>query len=139
MAFVKDLQASDNAVPAIATSQIVAQRLGKALREKFQEHIHKRECLPEQKDYDIKMSSRAIAAFVIYNLATVDDVVAGMSVCDSSDDGGIDAICVNHSEKVVVIVQSKFNQSGNNTWNKADFLSKMHVRDCNSGNITDLT
>ncbi|EPU3919093.1 AIPR family protein [Aeromonas hydrophila] len=123
MAFVKDLQASDNAVPAIATSQIVAQRLGKALREKFQEHIHKRECLPEQKDYDIKMSSRAIAAFVIYNLATVDDVVAGMSVCDSSDDGGIDAICVNHSEKVVVIVQSKFNQSGNNTWNKTDFLS----------------
>ncbi|RXU59824.1 hypothetical protein CW358_29730 [Pseudomonas protegens] len=123
MAFIKDILIEDNATPAAATSKIVAQRLGNKLRERFQSHIHKRECDPEMSDYDIKMASRAIAAFTIYSLASVDDATAGQSVCDSSKDGGIDAICVNHNEKVVVIVQSKFNQAGNGTWTKDDFLA----------------
>lgn len=123
MAFVKDIRIEDNIIPAAATSRIVAQRLGKALRERFEDHIHKRECTPGQSDYDVKMASRAIAAFSIYNLAAVDDITSGESVCDSSTDGGIDALCVNHTEKIVVVVQSKFNQSGNSTWSKDDFLS----------------
>lgn len=123
MAFVKDIRIEDNASPAAATSKIVAQRLGKTLRERFENHIHKRECDPSQSDYNVKMASRAIAAFSIYNLAAVDDTTSGQSVCDSSEDGGIDALCVNHTEKVVVVVQSKFNQSGSATWSKDDFLS----------------
>lgn len=123
MAFIKDIRIEDNAIPAAATSKIVAQRLGKTLRERFQEHIHKRECTPDMTDYDVKMASRAIAAFSIYSLASVDEVIAGQSVCDSSKDGGIDAICVNHTEKIVVIVQSKFNQAGNGTWTKDDFVA----------------
>ncbi|PSN14297.1 hypothetical protein C7293_12330 [filamentous cyanobacterium CCT1] len=123
MAFVKDIRIADNAAPAAPTSRVVAQRLGKSLRERFQDFIHKRECDPSQRDYGVKMASRAIAAFSIYNLAVVDDVTAGQSVCDSSEDGGIDAICVNHSEKRVVVVQSKFNQQGNSTWTKENFLS----------------
>jgi len=123
MAFVKDIRIADNATPAAPTSRVVAQRLGKSLRERFQDFIHKRECDPCQKDYGVKMASRAIAAFSIYNLAVVDDDMAGQSVCDSSEDGGIDAICVNHSEKRVVVVQSKFNQQGNSTWTKESFLS----------------
>ncbi|MCG9753907.1 AIPR family protein [Shewanella insulae] len=123
MAFIKDIRIEDNAAPAAATSKIVAQRLGKTLRERFQDHIHKRECAPSAADYDVKMASRAIAAYSIYSLASVDDTVAGQSVCDSSEDGGIDAICVNHNEKIVVIVQSKFNQTGNGTWTKDDFLA----------------
>lgn len=123
MAFVKELKIEDNASPALATSKIVAQRLGKSLRERYEDFIHKRECKTDQPDYDVKMASRAIAAFSIYNLAGVDDITAGKSVCDSSEDGGIDAICVNHSEKLVVVVQSKFNQVGNGTWTKDDFLN----------------
>ncbi|PAA31759.1 hypothetical protein CJU73_01635 [Pseudomonas fragi] len=123
MAFIKDIRIEDNATPAAATSKIVAQRLGKTLRERFQDYIHKRECTPQMSDYDVKMASRAIAAFSIYSLASVDDVIAGQSVCDSSTDGGIDAVCVNHNEKVVVIVQSKFNQAGNGTWTKDDFVA----------------
>lgn len=122
MAFVKDIRIEDNKVPATPTSRVVAQRLGKSLRERFQDYIHKRECNTIQQDYDVKMASRAIAAFSIYNLAVVDDVTAGRSVCDSSSDGGIDAICINHNEKRVVVVQSKFNQKGNSTWSKEDFL-----------------
>lgn len=123
MAFVKDLSVQDNSAPVLATSRIVAQRLGKSLRERYQEYIHKRECDVGQSDYDVKMASRAIAAFSVYNLAGVDDATAGKSVCDSSKDGGIDALCVNHSEKTVVVVQSKFNQAGNGTWTKDDFLN----------------
>ncbi|WP_439887916.1 AIPR family protein [Pseudomonas sp. MBLB4123] len=123
MAFIKDIRIEDNATPAAATSKIVAQRLGKTLRERFQDYIHKRECTPEMSDYEVKMASRAIAAFSIYSLASVDETIAGQSVCDSSKDGGIDAVCVNHNEKVVVIVQSKFNQAGNGTWTKDDFVA----------------
>lgn len=123
MAFIKDISIDDNRTPAAATSKVVAKRLGKSLRERYQDYIHKRECEPGHKGYDVKMSSRAIAAFTIYNLAVVDDATAGKSVCDSSKDGGIDALCVNHKEKMVVVVQSKFNQSGNGTWTKDDFLS----------------
>jgi len=123
MAFIKDIRVTDNAAPAAATSRVVAQRLGKSFRERFQDFIHKRECAPNQSDYNIKMASRAIAAFSILHLAVVDEVRAGQSVCDSSSDGGIDALCVNHSEKRVVIVQSKFNQSGSSTWTQDDFLS----------------
>lgn len=123
MSFVKDLKAEDNSTPASATSAIVAKRLGKTLRERYQDNIHKRECEIGSHQYDDKMASRAIAAFVIYNLAAVDDSTAGKSVCDSSYDGCIDALWVNHIEKKVVVVQSKFNKSGNKTWERNDFLS----------------
>jgi len=131
MAFVVDIRVEDNSVAAAATAQVIAQRLGSGLRERFEGYIHQRECHPDQKDYNIKMASRALAAFTMYQLGGVDEKHAGESVCDSSDDGGIDGIVINHNEKVVVVVQSKFNQAGNGTWNKPDFfVSKMLVKNC---------
>lgn len=120
MAFVTDIRVEDNALAAPATAQVIAQRLGSTLRERYQNFIHKRECEPTQQDYDIKMASRALAAFTMYQLGGLDDKYAGESVCDSSTDGGIDGVAINHSEKTVVVVQSKFNQAGNGTWSKAD-------------------
>ncbi|KGA36052.1 hypothetical protein KU74_06150 [Pectobacterium brasiliense] len=123
MAFVNDLRIEDNSTAASATAQVTAMRLGRALRERYQSFIHKRECDPNQSDYDVKMASRALAAFTMFQLGGVDDREAGECVCDSSQDGGIDGVCINHNEKIVVIVQSKFNQSGGGTWVKNDFLS----------------
>ena len=122
MAFVTDLTPEDNATSAAATANLMASRLGTTLRERFEPFIHKRECSPEQNDYNVKMASRAIAAFVVHHLGQVDDNVSGSSVCDSSQDGGIDAIHVNHTEKTVVVVQAKFSQSGSSTWTNSDFL-----------------
>ncbi|RRZ69771.1 hypothetical protein EGK39_25040 [Klebsiella oxytoca] len=122
MAFVVDIRVEDNAVAAVATAQVIAQRLGSGLRERFEDYIHKRECQPGQQDYNTKMASRALAAFTMYQLGGVDEKHAGESVCDSSHDGGIDGIVINHNEKIVVVVQSKFNQAGNGTWNKPDFV-----------------
>lgn len=122
MAFVTELTQEDNATPATATANLTAGRLGATLRERFEEYIHKRECAATQSDYDVKMASRAIAAFVIHHLGQIDDSASGASVCDSSHDGGIDAIHINHTEKIVVVVQAKFSQSGSSTWTNADFL-----------------
>lgn len=122
MAFVVDIRIEDNAVAAPATAQVIAQRLGSGLRERFESYIHKRECHPDQQDYNVKMASRALAAFTLYQLGGVDEKQAGQSVCDSSEDGGIDGIVINHNEKIVVVVQSKFNQAGSGTWTKPDFI-----------------
>ncbi|EKO3398653.1 AIPR family protein [Vibrio fluvialis] len=122
MAFVTELTPEDNATPATATANLMATRLGTTLRERFESFIHKRECSVGQSDYNVKMASRAIAAFVVHHLGQVDDNVSGASVCDSSQDGGIDAIHVNHTEKTVVVVQAKYSQSGSSTWTNADFL-----------------
>lgn len=126
---VTELTVEDNLEPASATSSLVAKRIGNTLKTRFEQYIHTRECKPEQKDYDVKMTSRAIAAFCVSQLGRADDQQSGESVCDSSTDGGIDAIFVNHSEKIVVVVQSKFNQSGSNTWSKDDFLSFKNATD----------
>ncbi len=122
MALVSTLSPEDNIAPAAATSAVIAKRIGNALRERFEGDIHKRECSSEQSDYDVKMASRAIGAFCVFHLGNTDEKAASLSVCDSSSDGGIDAIHVNHSEKTVVVVQAKFNQAGNSTWSIADFL-----------------
>jgi len=121
MALVSDIKTEDNAVAAPATAQVTALRLGTVLRRRFEDYIHKRECSPDQQDYNVKMASRALAAFTMYQLGGIDDKEAGEAVCDSTNDGGIDGVAINHNEKIVVVVQSKFNQAGNGTWTKPDF------------------
>ncbi len=123
MTIVTDISPSANAAPASATAGVQAKRIGTTLRERFQNHIHKRECSdPASSQYNEKMASRAIAAFAVSCHGGVDDMIAGSSVCDSSQDGGIDAIYVSHVDKLLIVVQAKFNQNGQSTWNTADFL-----------------
>ncbi|UIL51301.1 hypothetical protein LZU96_13755 [Pantoea agglomerans] len=123
MTIVTDISPSANAAPASATAGVQAKRIGTTLRERFQNHIHKRECSDQTSpQYNEKMASRAIAAFAVSCHGGVDDILAGSSVCDSSQDGGIDAIYVSHVDKLLIVVQAKFNQNGQSTWNTADFL-----------------
>ncbi|MCF6438653.1 AIPR family protein [Pseudoalteromonas luteoviolacea] len=142
MALVHNLTPEDNAAAARATAGVVAQRIGNSLKERFEENIHKRNCRETDSDYSVKMSSRAIAAFVIHYLGKADDVQSAQGVCDSAEDGGIDGIFVNHAEKIVVVVQSKFNQSGNATWNTADFLrfknACEHLQECDFGRFDQI-
>ncbi len=142
MALVHTLTPEDNAAAARATAGVVAQRIGNSLKERFEENIHKRNCRETDSDYSVKMSSRAIAAFVIHYLGKADDVQSAQGVCDSAEDGGIDGIFVNHTEKIVVVVQSKFNQSGNATWNTTDFLrfktACEHLQECDFGRFDEI-
>ncbi|TOG06121.1 AIPR family protein [Vibrio parahaemolyticus] len=142
MALVHTSTPEDNAAAARATAGVVAQRIGNSLKERFEENIHKRNCRETDSDYSVKMSSRAIAAFVIHYLGKADDVQSAQGVCDSAEDGGIDGIFVNHTEKIVVVVQSKFNQSGNATWNTTDFLrfktACEHLQECDFGRFDEI-
>ncbi|WPD20826.1 MAG: hypothetical protein SD837_11520 [Candidatus Electrothrix scaldis] len=126
MAGVMELTIHDNHKPANSTAQVTAGRIGNTLRTRFENYIHKDECNPAHADYDDKMISRSIGAFTAYHLGKIDEKTAGESVCDSSSDGGIDAICVNHSERLAVVIQSKFNKAGTSTWSEREFL---HFKD----------
>ena len=122
MAIVTEIPHSANNVPASATAGVQARRIGQKLLERFEPHIDPRECEPASSQYTEKMTSRAIAAFAIQCYGDTDDIAAGNAVCDSTNDGGIDAIYVSHVEKKLICVQAKFNQSGNSTWSLVDFL-----------------
>lgn len=122
MTIVTEIPQAANSVPASATAGVQARRIGQKLFERFEPHLDTRECAPGSSQYVEKMTSRAIAAFAIQCYGATDDVEASHAVCDSSNDGGIDAIYVSHVEKKLICVQAKYNQSGNNTWSLTDFL-----------------
>ncbi|PKH05196.1 AIPR family protein [Moritella sp. Urea-trap-13] len=142
MALVHSLSAEDNSSAARATAGVVAQRIGKSLKQRFETNIHKRSCNTTDTDYSVKMSSRAIAAFAIHYLGKADDIQAAKGVCDSPEDGGIDGIFVNHNEKTVVVVQAKFNQAGNATWTTSDFLrfktACEYLQECDFGRFDEI-
>ncbi|WP_081641728.1 AIPR family protein [Dickeya dadantii] len=71
---------------------------------------------------DIVKVTRALAAFAInYFNYDIEPRVCAESVCDGSDDHCIDAIYVNHDKKLVCLVQSKFDQSGNGSISRNEF------------------
>jgi hypothetical protein len=57
--------------------------------------------------------TRALAAFVIAEFASLDDQAAAGAVVDGGGDNGIDAIYFDPAEKICYIVQAKWVKSGN--------------------------
>ncbi len=57
--------------------------------------------------------TRALAAFAIAELGSLDDLSAAQCVTDGSGDNGIDAVYYDAAEKNCLLVQSKWNSSGN--------------------------
>lgn len=66
--------------------------------------------------------TRCIAAHAVRMYGDeLDPEIAAASVCDGSDDGGIDAVYVNASSKKLIIVQSKYIKDGNGSITIKDF------------------
>ncbi len=66
--------------------------------------------------------TRCIAAHAVRMYGDeLDPEIAAASVCDGSDDGGIDAVYVNPSSKKLIIVQSKYIKDGNGSITIKDF------------------
>lgn len=61
---------------------------------------------------DVKILSRSLAAYSIYNHAACSPEEAAQSIVDGGDDNGIDAIYYNANLKELIIVQSKWIKSG---------------------------
>ena len=78
-------------------------------------------------DREYNLMSRCIAALSIkYHNTELDNEICADSVCDGSDDHGVDAIYVNHDKRIVTVVQSKFDSSGNGSIGRSeinDFLN----------------
>lgn len=66
----------------------------------------------KDKEKELKLLSRYLAAFAIYSTTgcTVDE--AGSAVWDGGDDNGVDAAFYDQAEKQVLLVQSKWIQAG---------------------------
>ncbi|MGV8925251.1 MAG: AIPR family protein [Ewingella sp.] len=66
--------------------------------------------------------TRCIAAHAVRMYGDeLDPEMAADSVCDGSDDGGIDAVYVNSSSKKLILVQSKYIKDGNGSVTIKDF------------------
>lgn len=74
---------------------------------------------------EAKILTRYLAAYAIYYLSGCSELDAGMSVTDSGNDGGIDAIYYSVQFKKLFIVQSKWRKKGNGEVKKEDIL-KFH-------------
>ena len=91
-------------------------RLANKLKEKYGEILKQK----YPKADDDSLVSKCIAAFAISHFAKTDDISAAESVCDSGTDGGIDALYVSTTNKILVVVQAKYHKSGTGTWKEAD-------------------
>ncbi len=69
---------------------------------------------------EIKISTRCLAAYAVYNTVGCTPKEAAESVIDGGDDNGIDAIFYSQQFKQLVIVQSKWNQNGKGEPDSAD-------------------
>lgn len=66
--------------------------------------------------------TRCIAAHAVRMYGDeLDPEIAAASVCDGSDDGGIDAVYVNPTSKKLILVQSKYIKDGNGSITIKDF------------------
>lgn len=100
-----------------STANRTATRIGNKLKERFMKY------LSADTNSEDELISKSIAAYTVSFFSEATDEEASYSVCDGSDDGGIDAIYVSHTAKILIVVQSKYNKSGSATWKKAEFLN----------------
>lgn len=67
---------------------------------------------PEDRQFETKRLTRCLAALAILRASGCTPAEAGKSVCDGTGDNGIDAIFYDASASEVIVVQSKWIQSG---------------------------
>jgi len=86
----------------------------------FEQHVPKNDIGDKDPERETKILTRCLAAFSIYRVTGCSEAEAGGSVWDGSDDNGIDAAFFDDKEKEVVVVQSKWIQSGSGEPSAAD-------------------
>lgn len=112
----------------MTTSRDIAiHALKRFLNKNFAPYIDMTNVGSKASDREFNLMSRCIAALSIkIHNNEIDDDICADSVCDGSDDHGVDAIHVNHDKRTVTIVQSKFDSSGNGSIGRSeinDFLN----------------
>lgn len=93
-------------------SSLKVRQIQSKLRAMFESHLDLTGISQKDAQRDIKILTRCLAAFAIYSATGCSVEDAAISVWDGGDDNGIDAVYFDVDEKQVVIVQSKWIQSG---------------------------
>lgn len=85
-----------------------------ALKKRFNELIDLSDLSPDSppSEKDNFFLSRALSAFVVAELASIDDKIAVKAVVDGSRDNGIDAFYFDQKEQVCYLIQSKWIHNG---------------------------
>lgn len=78
----------------------------------FQAHLDLNDIAPHDKESELKILTRCLAAFAVYNLAGCSPAEAAQAVWDGSDDNGIDSAYHDLSKSRVILVQSKWIHAG---------------------------
>ncbi|MBJ8380525.1 AIPR family protein [Citrobacter sedlakii] len=110
-----------------SSREIAIHALKRYLTKNYSSHIDMSNVGSKATDREYNLMSRCIAALSIkYHNTELDNEMCADSVCDGSDDHGVDAIYVNHDKRTVTVVQSKFDSSGNGSIGRSeinDFLN----------------
>lgn len=110
-----------------SSREIAIHALKRYLTKNYSSHIDMSNVGSKATDREYNLMSRCIAALSIkYHNTELDNEICADSVCDGSDDHGVDAIYVNHDKRTVTVVQSKFDSSGNGSIGRSeinDFLN----------------
>ncbi|NPD44255.1 AIPR family protein [Lentimicrobium sp. S6] len=93
-------------------SGIHIKQIGKKIRELFENHIDHTDIGINDNDRDNKILTRCLAAYGIYKNSDCSVEDAADSVVDGGDDNGIDAIYYSPLNKKMIILQSKWSNTG---------------------------
>lgn len=93
-------------------SKVVVRQIASRLRELYATHIETSDLNSSDKEFEIKLTTRCIAAFAAHHIGECTEELAGKAVIDGGDDNGLDAVYYNQNTKRLTIVQAKFIQDG---------------------------
>lgn len=88
----------------------------------FEDKLQLDDISPTDKERDVKILSRCLAAYAIYYFSQCSIEEAALSVVDAADDNGIDGIYYSEKLKKLFIVQSKWSKNGKGEPSRGDLL-----------------
>lgn len=93
-------------------SSLKVRQIQSKIRGMFENDLDLTEISASDPQRDVKILARCLAAFAVYSTTGCSTDEAAKAVWDGSDDNGIDAAYFDPGERQVVVVQSKWIQSG---------------------------
>jgi hypothetical protein len=102
-------------------SLIHVQQIRAHLTATFQPWIDMADCENQpQTQRDTQFLSRALAAFALTHVADLDATTAANCITDGSQDNGVDALHYDPAERVLYVVQSKWDQDGHGSLQRGE-------------------
>ncbi|RYG39662.1 hypothetical protein EON81_00230 [bacterium] len=93
-------------------SAVTISQIARKVKELYATHVPSEDLNEKDPEYDIKVTTRCLAAFAVQNVCECTEAEAGGSVIDGGDDNGIDAVYYSEHQNKLVVVQAKWIKSG---------------------------